>query len=338
MSTDPLVDSPFDRYRERLDRPLSRLFRVYGRPRLRWFGLGLMANLVARGASLLPPIVLGAAIDALFSQPGSAYELPMVPAAWIPQADAGQFWFSVAVIAGAFVVTGVAAWVYGVAANLIAHEVMHAVRTDTIEQLQRLDMTFFDTKQTGEVMAVLNNDASNLERFLDNALQNSVRLGAMVLGVAAIQFYLNPQLADVTLVAVPAMVAFTAWFMRRVEPRYAAHRASVGRLNTRLENAISGVELVKTAGTEAHEHERVADASMDYFRRTIRAPAVIRIPTRHEAACRRGVRHHLPGWRLLAAVRPAARAVGLAFDRRLRCLPPSNPALRHPVGRGLEHR
>ncbi len=269
VSADPLADSPFDRYRERVDRPLSRLFRVYGRPRLRWFGLGLSANLVARGASLLPPLVLGAAIDALFSQPGSAYELPLVPAAWIPPADAGQFWFSVAVIAGAFVVTGVATWVYGVAANLFAHEVMHAVRTDTFEQLQRLDMTFFDTKQTGEVMAVLNNDASNLERFLDNALQNSVRLGAMVLGIAAILFYLNPQLAAVTLVAVPAMVAFTAWFMRRVEPRYAAHRASVGRLNTRLENAISGVELVKTAGTEDHERERVADASMDYFRRTM---------------------------------------------------------------------
>ena len=164
MSADPLDDNPFDRYRERVDRPLWRLFRSYGRPRLGWFGVGMVANLFARGASLLPPLVLGAAIDALFSRPPGPYELPLVPPGWIPTADAEQFWFSVWVIAGAFVVTGVATWVYGVAANQFAHAVMHAVRTDSFETLQRLDMTFFDEKQTGEVMAVLNNDASNLER------------------------------------------------------------------------------------------------------------------------------------------------------------------------------
>jgi len=269
VSADPLADNPFDRYRERVERPLWRLFRVYSRPRLRWFSTGMVANLIARGASLLPPLVLGAAIDALFSRPSDPYELPLVPPAWIPTGDAEQFWFSVGVIAAAFVVTGIATWIYGVAANQFAHAVMHAVRTDSFETLQRLDMTFFDEKQTGEVMAVLNNDTTNLERFLDNALQNSIRLGAMVLGIAAILFYLNAQLALITLIAIPAMVLFTAWFMRAVEPRYAVQRASVGQLNTRLENAISGIELVKTAGTESHESGRVTEASREYFRRTM---------------------------------------------------------------------
>lgn len=86
MSADPLSDNPFDQYRERVDRPLWRLFRVYGRPRLEWFGAGLVANLVARAASLLPPLVLGAAIDALFSRPGGPFELPLVPAAFVERA------------------------------------------------------------------------------------------------------------------------------------------------------------------------------------------------------------------------------------------------------------
>jgi ATP-binding cassette subfamily B protein len=269
VSGEPLADNPFERYRERVEQPLWRLFRAYGRPRLRWFSLGMVANLIARGSSLLPPLVLGAAIDALFSRPPGPYELPLIPSRWIPTGEVEQFWFSVALIAGAFVVTAVATWVYGVAANQFAHAVMHAVRTDSFETLQRLDMTFFDEKQTGEVMAVLNNDATNLERFLDNALQNSIRLGAMVIGIAAILFHLNAQLAVITLVAIPAMVVFTAWFMRAVEPRYAVQRASVGQLNTRLENAISGIELVKTAGTETHEAGRVTDASREYFDRTM---------------------------------------------------------------------
>ncbi|ADJ15654.1 ABC transporter ATP-binding protein [Halalkalicoccus jeotgali] len=262
-------ESVFDVYRDRVDRPLVRLFRSYGRPEIAWFGLGMAANVVARIASLLPPLVLGIAIDAIFvaTEP---FTLPVVPDAWLPATQSGQFRFSAALIVGAFLVTAVFTWIYGTAANVFAHRVMHAVRTDSFERMQRLDMPFFDDKQTGEVMSVLNNDASNLEVFLDDALQNSARLGVMVLGIAAVLFYLNWQLAFVTLIAVPAMVLFTLWFMRVVEPIYVAQRASVGDLNTRLENSLGGIQLVKTATTEAYETERVRRASYKYFEQTMR--------------------------------------------------------------------
>ncbi|MFB6221622.1 MAG: ABC transporter ATP-binding protein [Halolamina sp.] len=265
--------SAFDVYRQRVERPLYRLFTKYGPGRLKWMTVGMVANVLARGASLLPPLVLGVAIDSVLT--GDApYALPLVPAGWLPTTDTAQFWFSVQLIVASFLVTGVFTWVYGVAANNFAHRVMHAVRTDSFETMQRLDMTFFDDKQTGEVLSVLNNDANNLENFLDNALQNSVRLGVMILGIAFILFSLNWQLALVTLVAVPALIGLTLWFMRVVEPRYVDRRASVGNLNTRLENALSGVELVKTSGTESYETERVESASWRYFRDTM---AVLRL-------------------------------------------------------------
>ena len=261
-------ENVFDVYRERVDRPLARLFRAYGTDEIHWFALGMAANVIARLASLAPPLILGVAIDAVFVDE-RPYTLPIVPDAWLPVTTEGQFWFSVALIVGAFLTTGVFTWVYGVAANNFAHRVMHAVRTDSFARMQELDMPFFDDKQTGEVMSVLNNDASNLEVFLDDALQNTARLGVMVLGIAAILFYLNWQLALVTLVAVPAMVLLTFWFMRRVEPIYVEQRASIGHLNTRLENSLSGVELVKTSGTETYEVDRVTRASLEYFRQTM---------------------------------------------------------------------
>lgn len=262
-------ESVFDVYRDRVERPLVRLFRVYGRPEIEWFSIGMAANVVARIASLLPPLVLGIAIDAIFVDT-EPFTLPVVPDAWLPATQSGQFRFSAALIFGAFLTTAVFTWVYGIAANTFAHRVMHAVRTDSFERMQRLDMPFFDDKQTGEVMSVLNNDASNLEVFLDDALQNSARLGVMVVGIAVILFYLNAQLAFVTLVAVPAMVLFTLWFMRVVEPIYVAQRASVGDLNTRLENSLGGIQLVKTATTEDYETERVRRASYEYFEQTMR--------------------------------------------------------------------
>jgi len=258
----------FEVYRDRVDRPLGRLFREYGASEAHWLVVGMVANVVARVAGLIPPVVLGVAIDAVFTGSGP-YTLPIVPDAWLPTAEPAQFRLSVLLIFGSFIVTGVFTYVYGIAANNFAHRVMHAVRTDSFDQMQRLDMTFFDDKQTGEVMSVLNNDASNLEVFLDNALQNSARLGVMVAGIATVLVYYNYELAVVTLAAIPLMFLFTLWFMRAVEPRYVAQRSVVGDLNTALENALSGVELVKTSNTEAHESERVEDASFSYFRRTM---------------------------------------------------------------------
>jgi ATP-binding cassette subfamily B protein len=258
--------SVFDRYRVEVERPMRRLFAAYAGPRMRWFTVGLVGNLFAQVASLVPPVVLGAAIDALFT-PGTAgrYTLPLVPAGWIPATPQAQFWFSVRLIAAAFVATALFTWVYGVAANQFAHGVMHTVRVDCFEKLSRLDMAFFDDKQTGEVMSILSSDTENLEMFLDNALMNSVRLAAMVGTIAVVLFWLNPGLAVATLVAVPAMVGFTLWFMRRAEPRYAALRRSRGMLNTRLENSISGIELTKTTASEGYERTRVRRSSKRLF-------------------------------------------------------------------------
>ena len=267
-------ETPFDVYREEVDRPLTRLFREYAPGRLGWFSAGMVANFVARMASLVPPLLLGVAIDAIFLGEDGAFELPLVPDAWLPTGEMAQFWFTIAVIAGSFVVVAVFTWIYGVTANLFAHGVMHAVRVDCFRKMQRLDMTFFDDKETGEVMAVLNNDTQNLEMFLDNALMNSARLLVMVGGIAAVLFYLNWQLAFVTLVAVPAMAAFTVWFMRVVEPRYVRQRSAVGALNTRLENSISGVSLTKATNSEAHEIGRVRAASRRLYEDTM---AVLRL-------------------------------------------------------------
>ncbi len=257
-------ETPFDAYREQVDRPMTRLFVTYGRGRLGWFSLGMVANFIARIATLVPPLLLGVAIDAIFVG-GEDFSVPLVPDAWLPTAEIAQFEFTVVAIAVAFLTTALFTWVYGISANLFAHGVMHAVRVDCFEKMQNLDMAFFDDKQTGEVMAVLNNDTQNLERFLDDALMNSMRLLVMVAGIAGVLFYLNWQLAFVTLFAVPAMFLFTLWFMRTVEPRYVRQRSAVANLNTRLENSISGVDLTKATASERFEIGRVRKASRRLF-------------------------------------------------------------------------
>jgi ATP-binding cassette subfamily B protein len=264
MATSDEFDTELDAYREQVERPLWRLFLAYTPDHVLWLTVGLLTSVLAYGTVLVTPIVLGTTIDAVFTQE-SAYALPLVPDAWLPGRQEAQFWFSTGVVAAALLGGAVLQWVRGVAINYFAHGVMYAIRVDAYEKMQRLDMTFFDNKETGEVMSILNNDTSNLETFFDNALGDSVRIGVIVVGVTTALLYTNRQLALVTLGAVPLLLGFTWWFMRVIEPRYTRHRETIGDLNTRIENGLSGIELVKTTSTEEYENDRVRRVSRDVF-------------------------------------------------------------------------
>jgi ATP-binding cassette subfamily B protein len=257
-------ETQLDACRDRVSRPLYRLFRAYGPGEKWWLVLGLLTSVLAYGTVLVTPIVLGTTIDAVFTGEGT-YSLPLVPAAWLPTDPTAQFWLSATVVGVALLGGAVLQWVRGVAMNYFAHGVMYTIRVDAYEKMQRLDMTFFDNKETGEVMSILNNDTNNLEVLFDNALGDSIRIGVIVFGVSATLLYTNAQLALVTLGAVPLLVGFTWWFMRVIEPLYTRQRETIGDLNTRIENGLSGIELVKTTSTEEYENERVRGVSRDVF-------------------------------------------------------------------------
>ncbi|WP_049914622.1 ABC transporter ATP-binding protein [Haloterrigena salina] len=251
-------------YRDAVEWPLVRLFVRFSRERRHWFSIGLLAGLFERTASLVPPFVLGVAIDAVFNQT-TGYDLPLVPDGIVPSTTEGQLWFSFALIFGCYVLTALLATVRMLSVDYFSHHLMHVVRTSTYDKMQQLDVRFFDGHEKGELMSILNNDISNFEQFFDDALTRAVRIGTVLLGITGILVYLNWQLAIVTLGAVPLLTAFTLWFMRRVEPVYDRIRSSVGGMNTRLENNLGGIHLIKTMTTESYESDRVTDVSYRYF-------------------------------------------------------------------------
>jgi ATP-binding cassette subfamily B protein len=249
--------------------PVARLIARYATGELWLFVVGVLASVLGRAVGLVPPLVLGVAIDAVFPATGAApYRLPLVPPALLPTNRTDQLWLSVALVLAAFVLGVVFTWTQGATLSLFSNRIQHAVRVDAYRSMQGLDMAFFDDKQTGQVMSILNDDVRNLRQFLGSTVSNALTLVVTVVGIAGLLLWLNWQLALVTLVAVPLLTGFTVWFMRAIRPRYRALRASIGALNTRLENNVSGMEVIKTAHTEAHEEARIREASYDYYLRT----------------------------------------------------------------------
>ncbi|MGM0398989.1 MAG: ABC transporter ATP-binding protein [Halobacteriota archaeon] len=261
-------DDPFETQRERTANPMRRLFLEYGRDHWGYFVVGLLASVVARVLDLMPPVLLGVAIDAVFRDDvafGSRFPLSLFPASWYPATQEAQLWFTVAAIAASFFGGAVFHYARNWGWNAFAQNVQHGVRTDTYDEMQRLNMGFFADKQTGEMMSILSNDVNRLERFLNEGMNGAFRLSVMVVAIAVLLFAINWQLALVALVPVPLIWAFTYLFVERIQPKYAAVRAAVGSLNSRLENNLGGISVIKASNTEAYESGRVDDASMEYY-------------------------------------------------------------------------
>jgi ATP-binding cassette subfamily B protein len=243
---------------------MRRLFDEYGRENAGPLLLGLLASIVAHTIALLPPIVLGVAVDAVFLQT-APYDLPLIPDAVVPESQSGQFWFSAVLVGVAFLLSSVFAWVKGRGLNVFAQRVQHQVRSDTYAAMQDLDLDFFADKQTGELMSILNNDVNRLEQFLNGGLNIATQLVITVGGIAAVLLYLNRQLGLIALVTVPVIAVFTHQFVKRIQPLYADVRSTVGRLNSRLENNLAGIDVIKLSNTEAFEADRVDDSSKEYY-------------------------------------------------------------------------
>ncbi|MFB6090876.1 MAG: ABC transporter ATP-binding protein [Halobellus sp.] len=259
------ADDPFERQRERAENPMRRLFAEYGGGENAFaFAVGLVSSIVARVLDLLPPILLAVAVDSIFFDT-RPFSLWLVPDAWLPTTQVEQLYLSAALIALSFFGGAAFHWTRNWGWNSFAQRIQHAIRTDTYDKMQRLNMDFFADKQTGEMMSILSNDVNRLERFLNDGMNSAFRLGVMVLGIAGILLYWNWQLALVTLVVVPLIGFFTYRFVQTIQPQYAEVRSSVGQLNSRLENNLGGIGVIKSANTEDFESDRVDDVSQDYF-------------------------------------------------------------------------
>ena len=269
MSVEWDKDDPFEEQRDKIENPMKRLFREYGLDY--WFAaaVGISGSVVARVLDLLPPVFLAVAIDAIFFQEvGYAEALPLGNnffAPYIPTETIDQFWFTIALIAGTFLFAAVFHWVRNWGFNYFAQNIQHDIRTDTYDKMQTLNLGFFADKQTGEMMSILSNDVNRLERFLNDGMNSLFRMTVMVAGIGVILFAFNWQLALVTMAPVPLIAVFTYIFIKIIQPRYAKVRSAVGKLNSRLENNLGGVKVIKSSVTESYESDRVDDVSEEYY-------------------------------------------------------------------------
>ncbi|MDX2232794.1 MAG: ABC transporter ATP-binding protein [Leptolyngbyaceae cyanobacterium bins.349] len=156
----------------------------------------------------------------------------------------------------------------------LAQTIQHELRIDAYRHLQELEMSFFEERSTGNLLAILNDDINQLERFLDHGANEVLQVTTTVIVIGAAFFILAPEVAWMAMLPMPFILWGSFAFQAKLAPRYADVREQAGLVNSRLANNLTGMATIKSFTSEDYELDRVTEESEQYRRSNRRAIAL----------------------------------------------------------------
>jgi ATP-binding cassette subfamily B protein len=236
--------------------------RLWGYLRRQRLGLVGVLLLVAAGTALdaLGPYLMGRAIDK-----------------YILERDLSGLAHQVLLMVVVYLGASIATWLQAYVVAAVAQRTVRDIRNDLFVKLQTLSLRFFDQRSHGDLMSRLTNDVENISTVLSESVTQFFSSILTLVVVAGIILWLNWQLALVSLVTMPLMVALTTYVARRTRRGYRRQQRALGDLNGFIEETISGAHVVKAYGQEAKATEVFESANHELQRASTIAQTFVQV-------------------------------------------------------------
>lgn len=145
----------------------------------------------------------------------------------------------------------------------ISQDVEHSLRSDTFKNVLGLDLQYFENKSSGRLMAILNDDVNQLEKFLDTGANKLLQTITTVVVIGGTFLYISPLIAIFAFIPIPVIIFGSFRFTKTIASRYTRIRNAIETLNANLSNSISGILTVKSFNREEKEFARIISSSTE---------------------------------------------------------------------------
>ncbi len=220
--------------------------------------LAILCSILNKIWDLAPPLLIGVAVDVVVQKEDSL----------LAQWGIIDPWNQLIVLAIAtFVIWGLESlfeYFYAVLWRNLAQTVQHNLRITTFNHVQNQSMTWFDEHQKGDLLAIMNDDVNQLERFLDKGANDLLQVTTTVIVVGAVFLYLSWEIALFAVLPIPIILWGSFLYQKKLEVRYRDVRTTAGQLNALLENDLTGMATIQSFTNESMELDRVRALSEEY--------------------------------------------------------------------------
>jgi ATP-binding cassette, subfamily B, multidrug efflux pump len=216
-------------------------------PYVKYFIWSIVFLLLVTAITTVYPVILQLTIDEVVL--GKKYS-------WVPYLAIGF------IILMAF--KGIATYINQYYGDLFGIKTVYKLRNSLYEKLQFLPFRYYDNAKTGDLMSRLTADVEGFRFFLSFGISELIRL-VLLIGISfAVMFYYSISLTLVTMVTLPFLAIVVYKFDRAVHPAFRGIRKSFGKLNTKVQENISGINTVKSLSREEFEIGKFNDSNGDY--------------------------------------------------------------------------
>ncbi len=220
--------------------------------------LASICSILNKVWDLAPPVLIGMAIDVVSARENSflanmGYEDVHL-----------QLYILTGITVVIWVLESLFQYFYAVLWRNLAQTAQHELRMSAYSHIQELEMQWFSQQSTGGLMAIMNDDVNQLERFLDQGATDLLQVATTIIVVGGIMFSVAPEVALWAIVPIPVIVAGSFMYQRRIGVRYSRVRSQVADLNSLLNNNLQGITTIKSFTAEEREASRVSEASEAY--------------------------------------------------------------------------
>ncbi|HET7560341.1 MAG TPA: ABC transporter ATP-binding protein [Limnochordia bacterium] len=226
------------------------------------FIMSFVLTLALMAISLLPQILTGTLLDQVIRPTDTGVTF---------SARSNMLWLLLGALAVSYLVSAglqvAQLWI----SQWLGNKVIVDLRTEVFQHLQKLQMTFYDKRQTGWIMSRVTGDTSYLQQFMVGGIQNIASQFLLLFSIAIFMFAVNWKLALVALVPTPFVGYFTTRFSQRMHKMWHRIWRRVSGMQAMLGDTIPGIRVVKAFTQEDYEVGRFVQKNEEVFEENMKA-------------------------------------------------------------------
>jgi len=151
----------------------------------------------------------------------------------------------------------------------IAAHVGYDLRNRMYDHIQYLPFSYHDHAQSGQLISRCIEDVRAIEKFAGSSIPELVRFVLLTLGILGVMLSQNSQLAVIALLPMIPLILMTIWFGTKIGKLFFEVDKAVGEVSNRLQENVTGVQVVRAFAREDYEINRFESANMDVFHKWV---------------------------------------------------------------------
>lgn len=212
---------------------------------------------IASLLSVVYPIIGGKVIDDVIHQGKMNWLLPLL-----------------FIMIGTTVLRTIFRYTYQIMFERVGQNALFQIREDLYKKLQSLDFAFFNNTRVGDIMARMTGDTDAIRHFVSWVVYNILENACLFLFAIIVMMRIDWKLTLVLLIVTPFIAFFTIKMSKYAQPVFYEIRESFSRLNSMVEENISGNRVVKAFAREDYEIEKFKAHNEDFKKRNMDSAAV----------------------------------------------------------------